>query len=56
MDHPKAQNPSSGRILRIALMWRGDPRAPARPTNHPLRLGPLIAALEGERIESLPGV
>jgi hypothetical protein len=48
-------NPT-GRRFRLALMWRGDPRAPDQPTSHPARLAPLVAALEDERIESRPVV
>jgi hypothetical protein len=47
---------SPGRALRVALMWRGDPRAPDQPTNHPTRLAPLMAALRDERIEPRPVV
>jgi len=52
MDQPKSPSPSPDRTLRVALMWRGDPRAPGKPTNHPTRLAPLIAALTAERIET----
>lgn len=31
--------------LRLALVWRGDPRAPDRPNRYHTRLQPLIAAL-----------
>lgn len=31
--------------LRLALVWRGDPRVPDQPTQHPARLEPLVAAL-----------
>ncbi|MDO9713671.1 Cj0069 family protein [Paracraurococcus lichenis] len=31
--------------LRLALVWRGDPRAPDQPTRHQQRLRPLMAAL-----------
>jgi hypothetical protein len=55
MDQPNTQNPlSNDHVLRVALMWRGDPRAPDKPTNHPARLAPLMAALKAERIECRP--
>jgi len=53
MDH--VQTPlKSDRTLRVALMWRGDPRAPDQPTNHPTRLAPMMAALREQNIEPRP--
>ena len=37
--------PPSAAALRLALVWRGDPRAPDQPTRHQERLQPLMAAL-----------
>lgn len=43
-------------MIRLALMWRGDPNAPERPANHATRLSPLSAALRAEGIEPVPVV
>jgi hypothetical protein len=40
--------------LRLALVWRGDPKAPDQPTNHLIRLQPLADALSEAGIESKP--
>jgi hypothetical protein len=40
--------------LRLALLWRGNPKAPDQPTNHPIRLQPLLDALREAGIESKP--
>jgi hypothetical protein len=59
MDQPKSQRLSSvsqDRLLRVALMWRGDARVPDQPTNHPARLAPFVAALKVENIEARPVV
>ena len=40
--------------LRLALVWRGDPKAPDQPTNHLIRLQPLADALSEAGIESMP--
>lgn len=44
MDDSSTFNPSDGR-RRIALIWRGDPRAPLSPTRYAERLAPVAAAL-----------
>jgi hypothetical protein len=50
----RSPDTSPDRTLRIALMWRGNPDAPDKPTNHPTRLAPLIAALTAEHLEIRP--
>jgi hypothetical protein len=40
--------------LRLALVWRGNPKAPDQPTNHLIRLQPLADALSEAGIESKP--
>lgn len=47
--------PPSAAALRLALVWRGDPRAPDQPTRHQERLQPFRAALAaaGVTVESV---
>lgn len=40
------------RGYRLALMWRGDPKAPDRLASHATRVRPLMAALKDEGIEA----
>ncbi len=42
--------------FKLALVWRGDPNAPDRPTRHRERLQPLIHALTDAGIEIEPVV
>ena len=37
----------SSKTNKVALMWRGDPRAPDRPTHYETRLQPVINSLRG---------
>jgi hypothetical protein len=61
MDHAHAKdsldNLSSrrpGKLYRLALMWRGNWRAPEEPTNHASRLAPLVQAFAVLGVETTP--
>ena len=47
---------AEGAPLRLALVWRGDPDAPDRPTRHQARLQPLTEALAAAGVEVEPVV
>ena len=47
---------AEGAPLRLALVWRGDPDAPDRPTRHQARLQPLAEALAAAGVEVEPVV
>jgi hypothetical protein len=59
LDHqPSAESQSakSQAALRLALMWRGNWRAPEQATNHPERLAALVSALSALGVETQPVV
>ena len=46
----------TSRRPRVAVMWRGDWRAPEKPTHYEVRLQPMIDALKAEQLDVEPVV